>query len=98
MAARLFAGQRVPDEFVEVPLDAWLTRWNTHRERRVLEHSVLLPSYAAVLSFIEFAIEQDSAMRTMRVVGYSKSWTLGNTIVRSDEGDPELGYDVSVLS
>lgn len=59
MAAKLFAGQRVPDEFVEVPQDTWLNRWDAHRVRRVLEHSVPLPSYEAVLSFLEFELEQE---------------------------------------
>jgi hypothetical protein len=61
MAFKLFAGQRVSDDFVEVPRDAWLDRWNAHRVRRVLEHSISLPSYDAVLSFLEFVLEPDQA-------------------------------------
>ena len=58
-AARLFAGERAPDELVEVPADAWLNRWDTPRVQRVLEHSVALRSYSAVLSFLEFSLDTD---------------------------------------
>lgn len=60
-AARLFAGENAPDDLVEVPIDAWLNRWDSSRVRRVLEHSVPLRSYGAVLSFLEFALETDEA-------------------------------------
>ena len=60
MAAKLFAGQQAPDEFVEVPQDTWLNRWDAHRVRRVLEHSVALSSYEAVLSFLEFELEHEN--------------------------------------
>lgn len=59
VASKLFAGLRVVDDFVEVPPDAWLDRWNARRVRRVLEHSIPLPSYSAVLSFLEFVLEPD---------------------------------------
>jgi Zn-dependent peptidase ImmA (M78 family) len=59
MAAKLFAGEHAPDQFVEVPQDTWLNRWDAHRVRRVLEHSVALSSYKAVLSFLEFELEHE---------------------------------------
>ncbi len=58
-AARLFAGEDAPDDLVEVPADAWLSRWDASRVERVLEHSVALRSYRAVLSFLEFSLEPD---------------------------------------
>lgn len=56
-AAKLFANQPVPNDLVEVPSDAWLNRWDTSRVRRVLEHSIPLPSYCAVISFLELELE-----------------------------------------
>jgi Zn-dependent peptidase ImmA (M78 family) len=56
-AAKLFANQPVPNDLVEVPSDAWLNRWDTSRVRRVLEHSIPLPSYGAVISFLELELE-----------------------------------------
>jgi len=57
-AAKVFTGQKAPDDLVEVASDAWLNRWHTNRVRRVLEHSIPLRSYDAVLSFLEFDLEQ----------------------------------------
>jgi Zn-dependent peptidase ImmA (M78 family) len=59
-SAKLFAGKAAPDDLAEVRADAWLNRWDTGRVRRVLEHSILLPSYGAVVSFLEFDLEPDS--------------------------------------
>jgi len=56
-AAKLFADQPVPNDLVEVPSDAWLNRWDTSRVSRVLEHSIPLPSYGAVISFLELVLE-----------------------------------------
>jgi Zn-dependent peptidase ImmA (M78 family) len=56
-AAKLFAGQIAPNDLVEVPVGAWLNRWDSNRVRRVLEHSILLKSYGAVLSFLEFDLQ-----------------------------------------
>ena len=56
-AFKLFSNQDVPDNLVEVPPDAWLNRWDTSGVRRLLEHSVPLPSYSAVLSFLELHAE-----------------------------------------
>jgi hypothetical protein len=61
-AAKLFAGKSAPDDLVEVPLDAWLNRWDAGRVRRVFEHSMLLPSYSAVVSFLEFDLESESGI------------------------------------
>jgi Zn-dependent peptidase ImmA (M78 family) len=58
-AAMLFAGGAAADELTEVPMDAWLNRWDTARVRRVLEHSIALPPYGAVLSFLEFDVESE---------------------------------------
>jgi Zn-dependent peptidase ImmA (M78 family) len=57
-AAKLFANQKAPDDLVEVPSEVWLNRWDASRVRRVLEHSIPLPSYGAVLSFLEFELER----------------------------------------
>jgi Zn-dependent peptidase ImmA (M78 family) len=57
-AAKVFIGKTAPDDLVEVPSYAWLNRWHANRVRRVLEHSVPLRSYDAVLSFLEFDLEQ----------------------------------------
>jgi hypothetical protein len=61
-AAKLFAGESAPDDLVEVPVDAWLNRWDADRVRRVLEHSRLLRSYGAVVSFLEFDLESESSL------------------------------------
>ncbi|MGH9326018.1 MAG: ImmA/IrrE family metallo-endopeptidase [Terriglobia bacterium] len=58
-AAKLFTGQKAPNDLVEVPSDVWLNRWDASRVRRVLEHSIPLPSYGAVVSFLEFELEPD---------------------------------------
>jgi Zn-dependent peptidase ImmA (M78 family) len=60
-AAKLFSGKAAPDDLAEVRADAWLNRWDTVRVRRLLEHSVFLPSYGAVISFLEFDLEPDSS-------------------------------------
>jgi len=60
-AAKLFAGENVPDDLAEVRADAWLNRWDTGRVRRVLEHSISLPAYWSVISFLEFDLEPDSS-------------------------------------
>jgi len=61
-AAKLFAGESAPDDLVEVPVDAWLNRWDADRVRRVLEHSRPLRSYGAVVSFLEFDLESESGI------------------------------------
>lgn len=58
-ASKLFAGQTAPNDLVEVPTETWLNRWDTHRVRRTLEHSLAVPSYHAVLTFLEFDLEPD---------------------------------------
>jgi hypothetical protein len=58
-AAKLFAGKNAPNDLVEVAADAWLNRWDAGRVRRVFEHSIALPSYGAVLSFLEIDLESD---------------------------------------
>jgi Zn-dependent peptidase ImmA (M78 family) len=60
-AAKLFAGENVPDDLAEVRADAWLNRWDTGRVRQVLEHSISLPAYWSVISFLEFDLAPDSS-------------------------------------
>lgn len=58
-AARIFLGKTAPDDLVEVPPEAWLSRLHVHRVRRALEHSIALRSYSAVLTFLEFDLFED---------------------------------------
>jgi hypothetical protein len=51
-AADCFKGQTVPDRLEPVPATAWLFEKGLTDDARVWEHSVLLPSYEAVLSLL----------------------------------------------
>ena len=55
-AYRLFEGSHGPDDFAEVPPDSWLDREDTNRVARVLEHSIRLPNYDAVLTLLWFQL------------------------------------------
>ena len=64
-AYRLFEGSSAPDDFAEVPAEAWLDRRDADRVARVIEHSILLPNYGAVLTLLQFQLrnggdEEDS--------------------------------------
>lgn len=51
-ALGLFDGQDAPSEFSPVPSNAWLDRIDAERVETLLEHSVLLPNYDAVLTLL----------------------------------------------
>ena len=55
-AYRLFEGGNAPNDFAEVPAEAWLDRRDAGRVVRVLEHSILLPNYDAVLTLLQFQL------------------------------------------
>ncbi|HAX41796.1 MAG TPA: ImmA/IrrE family metallo-endopeptidase [Bryobacteraceae bacterium] len=64
-AARIFNGGVVPEELAPVRPDAWLDRQAAERVNTLLEHSIRLPNYDAVLTLLwahkarPFAIEDD---------------------------------------
>jgi Zn-dependent peptidase ImmA (M78 family) len=51
-AGRLFEGRAAPDDFAEVPARAWLDWRDADKVVRVLEHSIRLPTYDAVLTLL----------------------------------------------
>jgi Zn-dependent peptidase ImmA (M78 family) len=57
-AARLFEGRSVPGDFAEVPAKTWLDWRDTDRVVRVLEHSIHLPNYDAVLTLLWFVLRE----------------------------------------
>ena len=56
VAHRLFEGDGNPSDFVEVPKESWLDQEEVGHVDRVLEHSVRLPNYDAVLSLLWFEL------------------------------------------
>jgi len=56
-AYRLFEGSNAPNDFAEVPAGAWLDQRDAGRVGRVLEHSILLPNYDAVLTLLQFELK-----------------------------------------
>jgi Zn-dependent peptidase ImmA (M78 family) len=56
LAHRLFEGRDAPNDFAEVPLGSWLDWQDTPKALRVLEHSVRLPYYDAVLTLLWFQL------------------------------------------
>lgn len=56
-AYRLFEGNTAPDEFAEVPAGSWLDRRDADRVVRLLEHSIGMPNYDAVLTLLQFQLE-----------------------------------------
>jgi Zn-dependent peptidase ImmA (M78 family) len=57
-ASRLFEGRNVPDDFAEVPANTWLDWRDAARVVRVLEHSIRLPHYDAVLTLLWFMLRE----------------------------------------
>lgn len=51
-AYQLFEGGNVPNDFAEVSAESWLDRQDAERIVRLLEHSVPLPYYDAVLTLL----------------------------------------------
>lgn len=51
-AARLFAGEPVPTDFAPVPAEAWIEENAAERVGTLLEHSIYLPNYGAVLTLL----------------------------------------------
>ncbi len=51
-AAKLFSGAAVPSNFAAVQPDAWLNRPDAETVETLLEHSVFLPNYDAVLTLL----------------------------------------------
>jgi hypothetical protein len=69
-AHRLFEGGNVPNDFAEVSAESWLDRQDAERVVRVLEHSVRLPFYDAVLTLLWFQLkdsvnEEESALEDL---------------------------------
>jgi Zn-dependent peptidase ImmA (M78 family) len=56
-AYRLFQGGSAPNDFAEVSPESWLDRRDTDKVVRVLEHSVRLPYYDAVLTLLWFQLK-----------------------------------------
>jgi Zn-dependent peptidase ImmA (M78 family) len=51
-AANLFIGADAPSDFSAVPAEAWLDRQAAERVDTLLEHSIFLPNYNAVLTLL----------------------------------------------
>jgi len=51
-AARIFRGESAPAELAPVRADAWLDRQDAEHVTTLLEHSVSLPNYSAVLTLL----------------------------------------------
>jgi len=51
-AGRLFKGDVVPTDFAVVPAEMWLDRQSAERVGTILEHSIYLPNYNAVLTLL----------------------------------------------
>lgn len=51
-AARIFRGESAPAELAPVPSDAWLDRQAAEHVHTLLEHSISLPNYSAVLTLL----------------------------------------------
>jgi len=51
-AARIFRGESAPTELAPVPPDAWLDRQAAEHVETLLEHSISLPNYTAVLTLL----------------------------------------------
>ena len=51
-ASEVFAGKTVPANFESVPASAWLFERGLRTDARILEHSVSLPAYDAVLTLL----------------------------------------------
>jgi hypothetical protein len=51
-AARIFRGESAPAELAPVRADAWLDRQDAERITTLLEHSISLPNYSAVLTLL----------------------------------------------
>jgi hypothetical protein len=51
-AARLFKGGTAPTEFSPVAAEAWLDRQAAESVQSLLEHSIYLPNYHAVLTLL----------------------------------------------
>lgn len=62
LASKIFSGQRVPDDLIEVPPEAWLNRRDVGSVRRLLEHSISLPFYGAVISFLQLESERNDSL------------------------------------
>jgi hypothetical protein len=56
-AYKLFEGNSAPDDFAEIPAETWLDRRDADRVVRVLEHSIGLPNYDAVLTLLQFQLK-----------------------------------------
>ncbi len=51
-AARIFGGESAPAELAPVRADAWLDRQDAEHVTTLLEHSISLPNYSAVLTLL----------------------------------------------
>ena len=56
-AYRLFEGSNAPDDFAEIPAETWLDRRDADKVVRVLEHSISMPNYDAVLTLLQFQLK-----------------------------------------
>ena len=56
-ASELFAGESIPSGMRSVPAEAWIEGTSIASSKRILEHSVSMPSYESVLSLLW--IDQD---------------------------------------
>lgn len=55
-AYKLFSRKLVPDDFAEVRPEAWLDRRDAERVAHLLEHSIPMTDYGAVLTFLWFEL------------------------------------------
>jgi hypothetical protein len=56
-AYKLFEGGNAPDDVAEVPAETWLDRRDADIVVRVLEHSLGLSNYDAVLTLLQFQLK-----------------------------------------
>jgi IrrE N-terminal-like domain len=58
-AIRIADGREAQKDFAQVEAEAWLDQRDATRVNRVLEHSIRLPRYNAVLSFLWFELKDE---------------------------------------
>lgn len=90
-AGKLFAGNTVPAWFAPVPAETWLDRRAAEEVDTMLEHSIFLPTYNAVLTLLWIARQeaiptgdQDRLLEELRTrdVKIRSSWG-GGTMLRA---------------
>jgi hypothetical protein len=66
-------GGDAPDDFAEIPAETWLDRRDADKVVRVLEHSISMPNYDAVLDIVAVPVERRWRPRRSTKRGGSQS-------------------------